>query len=51
MRDDVELCLKWGEGRDRCVRHYDHDGECKDRQGRTDSDIARELKGLKKEDA
>lgn len=39
------MCTRWGEGRDRCVRHFDHDGDCMDRNGLTSTLIMRELMG------
>jgi hypothetical protein len=45
MSDDVELCPKWGYGKDRCIRHYDHDGDCKDAEGLTSSTLPDWLAG------
>ena len=45
LEPDVELCTRWGEGRDRCIRHFDHDGDCQDRKGNTTTSMLKELKG------
>lgn len=39
----VDLCIRWGEGKDRCIRHFDHDGDCMDRDGNTTTSLARKI--------
>lgn len=41
----VELCVRWGEGKDRCIRHYDHLGECRDAAGNTTLSLMAEWTG------
>jgi len=36
------LCIRWGHGEDRCVRMYDHIGECQDAKGNTIESVSEE---------
>jgi hypothetical protein len=40
---DPELCVRWGDGEDRCVRPFDHDGDCMDTAGNTTTSLARKI--------
>lgn len=44
--DEAQLgqsCIRWGGGADRCVRHYDHTGPCRDSEGNTTLTLAQWL--------
>lgn len=40
-RKDREQCIRWGvDSADRCIRPYDHLGQCEDAQGNTTMTLA-----------
>lgn len=46
---EPEGCTRWGNGKDRCIRHYDHIGECRDAEGNTTTSLADWLLGRRKQ--
>jgi hypothetical protein len=45
----VDLCIRWGAGKDRCIRHYDHAGDCQDATGVTTSSLTDWLLGRRQQ--
>ena len=43
---DPALCVRWGDGADRCIRPFDHIGPCEDEAGNTTLTLAAEALAL-----